>query len=400
MNNAKLRLNIVFASHSSMSGTFVVGSHHLARLISQQGHRVLHISTPITLLHIFAIQQSVIRARFRNWLIGGTRINKNLIDFVPFSLSRSRLAWRFAKFDNFLPVVPWSLKGVMRNFGMEEVDILFVDQPRMRGVEVLLNPEVIVYRATDVYPKIDQHSSVWRSERKFLEIADLVIGTSKPVIDHLAFELRAIKREEKSALLIENGVDYEHFAKPYAIPPEYRDISSPRAVYAGALDGRFDFLAIAQLARACPRLSIVLIGPWKPSDRKRVGEMSNVYWLGSRTYEELPAYLQHANVGLLPFSNHPANEGRSPMKLYEFAAAGLPIVSKGTKELHRRSHSYVMLYDTYDELVLAVSNYIEGEVVGKKYSELARESAKSREWRVIAEKIMEEAQLLLRTKKV
>jgi len=72
---------------------------------------------------------------------------------------------------------------------------------------------------------------------------------------------------------------------------------------------------------------------------------ANVHLLGSRPYAELPGYLQHADLGLLPFNNHPGNAARSPMKLYEYAAAGLPVVARRTPELERRNEPFVHFYD-------------------------------------------------------
>ena len=62
----------------------------------------------------------------------------------------------------------------------------------------------------------------------------------------------------------------------------------------------------------------------------------NLFILGSRPYDELPGYLQHAGVGLIPFdvANH-RNLVRSihPLKLYEYLASGLPVVAVEWEEL-------------------------------------------------------------------
>ena len=55
--------------------------------------------------------------------------------------------------------------------------------------------------------------------------------------------------------------------------------------------------------------------------------LRNVVFEGQVAYEELPAVLHAARVGLMPFIDSRVNRGRSPMKLYEYLAAGLNVVA-------------------------------------------------------------------------
>lgn len=90
----KRKFNIVFASHTYMGGTFVVGSHHLARELSQMGHRVLHLSTPITPFHIGNIKDSSVKHKFKRMISKQIlKYNNNLIDVLPFSL----IPWNVSK---------------------------------------------------------------------------------------------------------------------------------------------------------------------------------------------------------------------------------------------------------------------------------------------------------------
>jgi len=125
-------------------------------------------------------------------------------------------------------------------------------------------------------------------------------------------------------------------------------MSGPRLVYAGALDSRFDAAAARALALALPDASIVLIGPAEDGVRAALeqgGVLANLHLLGPRPYANLPGYFQNADAGLILLNDHPANGGRSPMKLYEYAAAGLPVVSRATREIARRGNRFVFLYD-------------------------------------------------------
>lgn len=335
--NFVLILNIVLASHTVLGSPYVVGSHHLAREFSLLGHNVVHISTSIGPLHFFRIWDSVVRLRIIQWWAGGVSHSwSGAQSYVPFDWSYLGRSANFGK-----RIHRRSHLGIarhLRSLGMESVDLLLVDQPAFCGLEEVIGPRHFVYRATDLYSTFTSGGGVVVQERSLAKSADFLVGTSAPVVAYLQ-SLAPTKR----VLLIENGVEVRRFREPVTAPKEYETIPPPRAVYAGAFDERFGFDLIDQLAKEVPSLSIVLIGPSTNAVRRHVGDYTNVYWLGGRTYESLAGYLQHATVGLLPLSSHAGNTGRSPMKLYEYAASGLPVISTATPELKRRNLGFVEL---------------------------------------------------------
>jgi glycosyltransferase involved in cell wall biosynthesis len=56
-------------------------------------------------------------------------------------------------------------------------------------------------------------------------------------------------------------------------------------------------------------------------------EHANVHLLGPRSYAELPAVLRGAAAGLIPYALNDLTTGVFPMKVYEYLAAGLPVVT-------------------------------------------------------------------------
>ena len=100
-----------------------------------------------------------------------------------------------------------------------------------------------------------------------------------------------------------------------------------------------------RLAKSRPDIEFVIIGSGSHLARMAATPLSNLRILGARPYAVLPAYLRHAHAGLLPLNDHPANAGRSPMKLYEYAAAGLPVLATRTAELARRGLPFVRFID-------------------------------------------------------
>jgi glycosyltransferase involved in cell wall biosynthesis len=97
----------------------------------------------------------------------------------------------------------------------------------------------------------------------------------------------------------------------------------------------FHFAWVRAAAEQLPEVAFVLIGP-DAIARSRLGGLSNVPLLGVRPYATVPAFLKHANVGLMPFDVDRNPEGvdvLQPQKLYAYLASGLPVVSSDWKNL-------------------------------------------------------------------
>ena len=122
------------------------------------------------------------------------------------------------------------------------------------------------------------------------------------------------------------------------VPPEYASIPGPIAVYAGYMDAWFDYDLLNRVVAALPNVSFVLIGG-SPAAHTRFAPMRNLHLLGPRPFARLPEYLRAADVGLIPFDvqGHPdvADTKFHPLKLYEYFAAGLPVVATRWRELER-----------------------------------------------------------------
>ena len=128
--------------------------------------------------------------------------------------------------------------------------------------------------------------------------------------------------------LIPNGVDLNLFRtvgrRPADLPP------SPVALYVGTLHTwRIDVPLILELAAARPDVQVVLVGP--NSLPKEVSDqleaVPGIHVLGARPYDQVPAYLQHADVVVIPHLVNPFTESLDPIKAYECLAAGRPTVA-------------------------------------------------------------------------
>jgi glycosyltransferase involved in cell wall biosynthesis len=88
---------------------------------------------------------------------------------------------------------------------------------------------------------------------------------------------------------------------------------------------------LVELARLRRGWSFALVGPIGPgephADISALTAEPNIHLLGPRSYIELPDVLRAADAGLIPYTRNALTESIFPMKVYEYLAAGLPVIT-------------------------------------------------------------------------
>jgi glycosyltransferase involved in cell wall biosynthesis len=136
-----------------------------------------------------------------------------------------------------------------------------------------------------------------------------------------------------------HAADISLFAKALdpdlPLPEDIAGIPSPRVGVVGVHDERLDVDALVTIAREEPSWHVILVGPVQPGDvdEAALRELPNVHLLGGKTLEELPAYLKALDVALIPYKVNELTRNIFPLKLYEYLAAGLPVVAGNLPEL-------------------------------------------------------------------
>ncbi|HOV80707.1 MAG TPA: glycosyltransferase [Bacillota bacterium] len=134
--------------------------------------------------------------------------------------------------------------------------------------------------------------------------------------------------------VVKNGVDPEHFScggVPAQVP-EMDRIPGPVLMYTGSINSWVDLPLLLRLAGERPQYSLVLIGHHyagtvDPVLWEELLKKPNVYWLKSRPYGQLPAYIRYASALLLPRTGAEHSRASDPLKLYEYLSTGKPVVS-------------------------------------------------------------------------
>jgi len=130
------------------------------------------------------------------------------------------------------------------------------------------------------------------------------------------------------SLLVPNGADFDHFARPRAFRPLHH-LARPIVGYHGMIGDWLDVPLLAEAARARPDWSFVLVGPRQGFGWLPLARLDNVHLLDAVAYCGLPCLVQDFDVGCIPFRPGPLTASTDPVKLYEMLAAGRPVVASG-----------------------------------------------------------------------
>lgn len=308
----------------------------IARRFAAMDYRVAWISNFLSPFHFFGPWDlDDYRARRAAWKKGGIGFAGGRIwSYTPFTLLPIvdkpflRSDWAMAHSDRM--TFPRLSKVMARN-GFDRADVLWVDSSRYAFALGRIPHAKSVFRPSEditVVPNIAP--SFLRREKEMIERADVVLAHSRTLIESYN------KLSRREIIFFPNAVDMDFFrTAPSGPPEEYRTIPPPRAVVLSGLSNRFlfDQDLIAHLARALPGVSFVLIGRIS-ADVSKLRGLPNVHLLGPRAHATVPAYLRNANAGIVPYRKCERSErvGADLLKLYEYAACGLPVVTMDFKE--------------------------------------------------------------------
>jgi glycosyltransferase involved in cell wall biosynthesis len=200
-----------------------------------------------------------------------------------------------------------------------------------------------------------------------------------------------------------NGVDFEHFqdGTTTAAARGVTNKERPRLGYLGALAPWLDYDAIAGLARAHPEWEIVLVGPillGVEAQVLQVTELPNVFRLPAVPYDRVPETMAQFDVGLIPFRYNELTRGVNPNKLYEYFAAGLPVVATRFSEEVCRYPNLGRAVDPGPDFVRACEETIESLSDAERAADIAeqaRRAARENDWNVIAGQFWDKVEALM-----
>jgi teichuronic acid biosynthesis glycosyltransferase TuaH len=186
------------------------------------------------------------------------------------------------------------------------------------------NPDLVIYDAVDE-PK-EEFSSWAPYYPAILERANLIFCSSRSIYEYFS-------SRHPHVYLVPNGVDYVHFSPSPRNRPIDLPTGKPIIGYSGAIAPWVDWELLKVAIQENPGFNFVFIGSYFQLAKFPLKKSKNVFYLGLKPYNELPAYLHHFDVGLIPFLQTEMTKGCNPIKLYEYYAAGIQVLGTPLPEL-------------------------------------------------------------------
>jgi len=321
-------MRVLMWEHFAPGGPIRVGGHHFAERFLRRGDQVAWCAGPLAPWNLLGGNDEI-RARRRLWRRGGER-SDGTFAYVPMTwmphrrrplldaagVARRTLRATTPRFDR-----------VLARAGFEDVDLLFMEPGGPLTALLDLYPRArSVYRMCDdtaAFP--DTPRSFPEIEQEVLERADLVLATARTL------EERARARGARRVLYLPNACEPERFAGGTRADAALAALGRPLAIYAGAIEHWFDRELLAETARRLPRWRFALVGPERGAPGP-LADVRNIHRLGPRPYDDLPACFAAADAGIVPFRLTPMTHAIHPIKVYEYLAAGLPVVATPMRE--------------------------------------------------------------------
>lgn len=226
-------------------------------------------------------------------------------------------------------VVERALEGLARSrerFGLQEA-VLLVQSPFWAPLAAAAKERFnwkIVYDCLDAHEDFPANRPhvLAQGERALARDADLVVATSEAL-------RRQMQGLGASAVLLPNACDFGLFGDlPFPAPsPDRLTVG-----YAGAVDEWFDMELLAATAALKPLWRFEIVGGLEDV-AARPARLSNVVFHGERPHREMPAFRARFDVEIIPFRLSALTHATDPVKLYEAAAAGRPVVATPMESL-------------------------------------------------------------------
>ena len=136
---------------------------------------------------------------------------------------------------------------------------------------------------------------------------------------------------------------------------DLQSIPKPIVGYYGVIDERIDLDLLEMSALKMPEVSFVMIGPICKIEEEDLPKAKNIFYLGMKTYEQLPIYLNEFDFAMMPFALNDSTKFISPTKTLEYMCAGKPIISTKIKDVVRDYSDCINLIEDENDFYKAVN---------------------------------------------
>lgn len=350
-----------------------IGSNckNIAKIISAD-NRVLYVNRPLDRISYHRLKKDVQTINRIAAIKKGenvlTEIKENLWVFNPGKILESvnmlppGIVYNFFNKKNN-KVLAEEIKKASDQLGMKD-PILFVDNDFFNALYLkeFLSPALFIFYIRDFLRSqkyFEKHGK--RSEPLIMEKADGVAANS-------AYLARYASQFSKNTADIGQGCEVDDFVKaPDNKPGDIAAIPYPVIGYCGSITAtRLDINLLQHIASNKKEWNIVLVGPADEAFKNsELTKMPNVYFLGSKSQQELPAYVHAFDVCINPQLLNQMTIGNYPRKVDEYLAAGKPVVATKTETMEMFGDN-AFLCNNGDEYIAAIEIALKEQTIPEK----------------------------------
>lgn len=275
----------------------------------------------------------------------------------------------------------WSIQRELSRLGMSQEPLVWVYGPHVAPLIRELPRSFLLYHCVDKWSAFEGYDAAFMEacEAELCERADLVLASAEDLAERC-------RRYSSNVHYVPHGVDHAHFAsalRPGSEPDDLAAIPGPRIGFFGLIHEWVDIELIGRLADVLP-YQFVIIGA-SNQDLSALVARPNVHHLGRKPFSQLPAYSRGFDAAIVPFRMTELTRSVNPIKLREYAAAGLPVVSTGLPEV-LKCGDIVRIADTFEEWRAALPAAVaDGQVTAWREAQSSRVAGE--DWSAVASRI-------------
>jgi len=343
--------------------------NHLMRRFARAGNRVIFVNSISMGLPSLANPDlfSKIKRKLRSYIQPIRITEEGIIVISPLVLPIYSTSWARA-INRWLLVL--QLRLLLVAFEMPN-PILWIAIPTAGQVVGRLGERILVYQVSDKYDanQMDHATAanvISEMHNDLLKRANLVFYSGRKLFEE---ETGSHPDMRAKSMLLEQGVDYDHFATATLIdcpqPDELRGVPHPRLGYLGAIEPwLIDQELVGYVSRKRPGWHWILVG--LRASPLAIESLENVHYLGSRPYASMPSYAAAFDVCVLPWvTDNSFVAYGSPIKVREYLATGKPVVITPIYE-YEPLDGILRVSRGYDDFIAKVEDALNNDSVDKR----------------------------------